>query len=221
MKYLLVITIFIVAVLGNSCKPSSKAIVVGTRINKEKVIPGKTQIKKVFISVMTSDEMLKSVMENDLADAAAKKGIPSEKSYYEFGPIRSKENLPPKDLVLKQIRKYGCDAIFVVALLDVKSETTYTPSVQNYTPYPYGGYGTFSTFYYTTADVYTPGYYTTEHTYYIRSNLYDATTEDLLISMDTKILNLSSIEKSSKQYTDALVAELEKQGFMKQRAESK
>src|SRR5689334_8666065 len=98
MKYLSVFTFFIVSILGNACKPSSKAIVVGTRINKEKVIPGQSQVKKVFISVMTSDEMLKSVMENDLADAAAKKGIPSEKSYYEFGPIRSKENLPPKDL---------------------------------------------------------------------------------------------------------------------------
>jgi len=220
MRLILVFTLLFFAVVVNSCKPSSKAIVVGTRINKEKVVPGKTKVNKVFIAVMTPDEHVKSVMENDLADAAAKKGIPSEKSYYEFGPIRTKENLPPKDLVLKQIRKFGCDAIFVVVLLDVKSETTYTPSVQNYTPYPYGGYGTFSTFYYTTADVYTPGYYTTENTYYIRSNLYDATTEDLLISMDTKILNLSSLEKSSKQYTDALVAELEKQGFMKQRTES-
>ncbi|PWT77568.1 MAG: hypothetical protein C5B59_03580 [Bacteroidetes bacterium] len=206
------------SVICFSCGPSTKATVIGTYVNKEKVQPGQRKVKKVFINVMTQDELAKSVMENDLADAAAKKGIPSEKSYYVFGPVRTKENLPPKDLVLQNIRKLGCDAIFIVVLMDVKSETHYTPSSTLYSPYPYYGYyGTFGAYYYNSAAVYTPGYYTTEHTYYLESNLYDASTEDLLVSMQTKVVNPQELEKSSELYTKALVEELEKQGFMQKK----
>jgi len=204
-----------VIVISNSCGTPPPRVI-GTYINKEKVHPGQTKVKKVFINVMTQNEVVKSQLENELADAAAKRGIPSEKSYYIFGPVRAKESLPPKDLILGQIRKLGCDVIFVVVLMDVKSETKYNPGTSYYNPYPYYGYyGNFGTYYAYSAAVYTPGYYTTDHTYYLESNLYDATTEDLLVSMQTKVMNPTDIEKSSKQYTNALVEELQKQGFMK------
>src|SRR5882762_7215463 len=108
-----------------SCSPSAR--VIGTWVNKEKV-QGHAKVKSVFINVMTQNEVVKSALENDLADAAAAKGIKSEKSYYVFGPIRSRENLPPKELILNNIKKLGCDAIFIVAVIDQKSETRYTPS---------------------------------------------------------------------------------------------
>lgn len=208
-------------ILVDACNPSTKVMVIATYINKEKVQPGQRKVKKVFINVMTQNEVAKSVMENDLADAAAKDGIPSEKSYYIFGPVRSKENLPPKDLVLGNIRKLGCDAIFVVVLKDVKSETRYNPGSSvsvgvGYSPYPYYGYyGSFGSYYYNSAVVYDNGYYSTEHTYYLESNLFDATTEDLLVSMQTKVIHPQEIEEASKKYAQALVEELKKQGFMK------
>ncbi|HEX4852140.1 MAG TPA: hypothetical protein VFV08_15095 [Puia sp.] len=217
MRLILSIGFFLsVIVICYSCGPTTKVAVIGTYVNKEKAKPGQRKVKKVFINVMTQDEVAKSVLENDLADAAAKKGIQSEKSYYVFGPVRSRDNLPPKELVLQNIRKLGCDAIFVVVLMDVKSETHYNPGSVAYAPYPYYGYyGTFGAYYSTSSAVYSPGYYTTEHTYYLESNLYDSNTEELLVSMQTKVVNPEEIEKAGKLYTEALVEELEKQGFMK------
>ena len=140
----------------------------------------------------------------------------NEKSYYIFGPIRSKETLPPKELILNNIKKLGCDVVFIVALIDQKSETHYTPSTTMYSAAPfYGYYGTFGSYYNYSSVVYSPGYYTTDNTYYLESNLYDVNTEELLVSMQSKVVNPKSIEKGSKEYTKALIQELENQGFLK------
>jgi hypothetical protein len=209
--------LFILAAFAySSCSPSVR--VIGVWVNKEKVHPGSSRVTNVFINVMTQNQVAKSALENDLADAAAARGIKSVKSYYAFGPVRSRENLPPKDLVLQQIRKFGCDAIFTVVMIDRKSETRYVPGASTYNPYPYYGYyGTFGAYYTNSSMVYAPGYYTQDDTYYLESNLYDATTEDLLVSMQTKVENPSSIEKSSKEYTKALIQELADQGFFKKK----
>lgn len=210
-KLLPIILIFFAGFL--SCKPT--ASVIGTWVNKDKV-QGHAKVKRVFITVMAQNEVVKSTLENDLAEAAAKKGIKSEMSFYVFGRVLARDSLPPKEIILNQIRKMGCDAIFVVALIDQKSETRYTPSSSMYTPMPYYGYyGSFGSYYSYSSVVYSPGYYTTENTYYLDSNLYDATTEDLLVSMQSKVVNPKSIEKSSKEYTAALIQELENQGFLK------
>lgn len=209
--------LLIIGAAFNSCS-TTKVRVIGTWVNKEKVPALKGKVTSVFITVMTQNEVVKSVLENDLADAAAAKGIKSVKSYYVFGPVRTKENLPPKDLVLKNIRSLGCNVIFTVVLLDQTSETRYVQGsgVSVYAPYPhYGYYGNFGSYYGYSSTVYTPGYYTEDKTYYIESNLYDANTEELLVSMQTKVANPSEIEKSGKQYTKALIQELENQGLLK------
>ena len=209
--------LLIIGAAFNSCS-TTKVRVIGTWVNKEKVPALKGKVTSVFINVMTQNEVVKSALENDLADAAAAKGIKSEKSYYIFGPVRSRESLPPTELILKNIRSLGCNVIFTVVLMDQKSETRYVQGsgVSAYAPYPhYGYYGSFGSYYGYSSTVYTPGYYTEDKTYYIESNLYDATTEELLVSMQTKVVNPSEIEKSGKQYTKALIQELENQGLLK------
>lgn len=187
--------------------------VIGTWVSPEAKQSDHRKIKKVFINVMLQNEAVKSELESDLADAAAKRGIQSEKSFFLFGPVRSRENLPPHDLLIKQIKKLECDAIFVVSVIDQTTEERYYPGTNYYTPYY--AYGTFNSFYGYSSMVYSPGYYSVEKTYYLQSNLYDTDTEKLLVSMQTKVVDPSSIEKSAREYTDALVVELEKQGFLK------
>jgi hypothetical protein len=187
--------------------------VIGTWISPEAKQADHRKVKKVFINVMLQNEAVKSELESDLADAIASKGIQSEKSYFLFGPVRSRENLPPHDLLIKQIKKLECDAIFIVSVIDQSTQERYYPGTALYTPY--NAYGTFNSFYGYSSVVYTPGYYSVEKTYYLQSNLYDTDTEKLLLSMQTKVINPSSIEKSAKEYTKALIAELEKQGLLK------
>jgi hypothetical protein len=198
-----------------SCSSSSMRIM-ATWVNKKDMPaphPGK---HKTFIFAMTQNYEAQVYLENDLAAACDARGILTVKSIDAFGPILTLDKLPKKDVLLKAIRDVGCDLIFMVTLVDKQSETHYVPASSSsvYTPYP--GYGYYySGFYSYSPAFYSPGYYSTDKTYFIESNLFDADTEKMLVSMQSKVVNPPAIEKASKQYTQMLVTELQAQGLMK------
>jgi len=155
-------------------------------------------------------------LENDLASAAAAKGVLTVKSIDAFGPILTLDKLPKKEVLLKAIRDLGCDNIFTVAVVDQQSETHYTESSSSSVYVPYSGYGYYYSGYYAwSPNLYSPGYYTTDKTYFIESNLFDANSEKMLVSMQSKVVNPPDIVKASKQYTQMLVTELQAQGLLK------
>jgi hypothetical protein len=205
----------LVYVLGSSC--NSEMRVMATWVNKEKVQALPKVKHTVFILVMTQNFEAKTALENDLANAAQAKGIKVYKSLDVFGPMLTKANLPYKDAMLKSIRDLGCDAIFTVAVVDQESETHYVPGTEVVNSFsPYAGYGyTYSGYYSYAVVYYQPGYYDTKKTYFIESNLFDAKTEELLVTMQSKVVNPPEIEKASKKYTAILVQELQNQGFLK------
>ena len=63
--------------------------------------------------------------------------------------------------------------------------------------------------------VYEPGHYTTDRTYYVESNLYDAKTEELIWSAKSKTLNSYDLEQFTKDYIDALYEQMIKDGVLK------
>jgi hypothetical protein len=191
--------------------------VMATWVNKEKVQALPKGQHTIFIFVMTQNFEAKTALENDLANAARAKGLKVYTSLDVFGPILTKANRPYKDAMLATIRGLGCDAIFTVALVDQESQTRYVQGTGVSGAFsPYAGYGfTYAGYYDYATEFYTPGYYTTDKTYFIESNLFDAKTEEMLISMQSKVENPPEIEKASKQYTAILVQELQNQGFLK------
>lgn len=208
---------FLLSFTFSSCSNSSMRIM-ATWVNKEdKPVPQPGK-HKIFIFVMTQNYEAQVNLETDLAEAAQSKGIRTVKSIDAFGPILTVDKLPNKDVMLKAIRDLGCDGIFTVAVVDQKSETYYVPGNSVSVGFtPYGGYGNYYGGYYAYASsyYYTPGYYSTDHTYFIESNLFNAVTEKMLVSMQSKVENPPAIEKASKKYTQMLVTELQAQGFMK------
>jgi hypothetical protein len=195
-----------------ACSPTIRNI--GTWVNREKVAAIKPVQHTIFIVVFSQYIDSRFILENDLAKAAESKGLKAIKSLDVFGNILTVDNMPTKDVLVQKIRNLGCDGIFTVALTDQESETKYVPSSGSmYTPYP--SYGYFGSYYGYSSVYYTPGYYTTDKTYFLQSNLYDVASEELLISMQSKAVNPKEIEKASKEYTDALIDELQKQGFLK------
>jgi len=175
--------------------------------------PGK---HKIFIFCMTQNYDVQVNIENDLAAAAEAKGIKSVKCVDAFGPILTVDKLPKTDVLLKAIRDLGCDGIFTVALVDQQSTTHYVETSSAGVFVPYAGYGYYYSGYYAySPNFYSSGYYDTEKTYFIESNLFNAITEKLLISMQSKVVNPPDVVKASKQYTKMLVTELQAHGFMK------
>ena len=152
----------------------------------------------------------------NIAFAAADRGLNVVKSTDIFPYTFSKDNIPNKELLLEKIQKIGCDIILTVVPMRQESETYYTPGSQAYTPMAYNYYGNFYNYYnYYTPVVYSPGYYSTDHKYFIESNLYDFASGDLLWSVQSEATNPASLEAFSKQYTDMLVTEIRKAAFTK------
>jgi hypothetical protein len=190
--------------------------IMATWVNKKDMPTPQPGKHKIFIFVMTQNYDVQQNLETDLANAAEAKGIKTVKSLDAFGPILTTDKLPKTEILLKAIRDLGCDGIFTVALVDQHSETHYTPGSASGVFVPYAGYGYYYSGYYAfTPNYYTPGYYTTDKTYFIESNLFNANTEKLLISMQSKLVNPPDVTKASKQYTQMLITELQTQGFMK------
>src|SRR5437763_9232288 len=154
-----------------SCSSSSMRVM-ATWVNpKEKPSPQPGK-HKTFIFVMTQNYDAQVNLENDLATAAAAKGILTVKSNDAFGPILTLDKLPKTDVLLKAIRDLGCDGIFTVAVVDQTEKTHYVEGSYSGGFAPYGGYGyTYSGYYAYSPAFYSPGYYTTDKTYFLESNL--------------------------------------------------
>lgn len=170
------------------------------------------QYRTIFIIAMTNHAKAQEVIESNLAEAASMHGYKAIKSTDVFKRTFTKDESQNKDLVMKAVHSLNADAIFTVTLIDKTSETRYVPGSGPYMPYPrFGWYGNFWSYYshwYPIA--YDPGYYTTDKMYYLESNLYDVSSEQLVWSVQSETINPSSLADFSKSYTKALVKALEK-----------
>ena len=212
----IVLCLSLLTILFFSCSPSQK--ITTAWVNPDR--PAK-KYSTVFVAALIENNQVKYAIEGDLGAAVKSKGFNVVRGYEIFPPNFNKENMRDKELVLKLIRARGCDVILSVAIIDQKSETRYVQSGVSvgYVPYggygPYGSYGTYGTgFYgyynYWSPTLYNPGYYTTDKTYFIEANAYDAETQQLIWSVQSKAYNPGGIEKESKAYTAMLVEQFEK-----------
>ena len=207
------------AISINSCSSSSKMSIIGSWVDKEKIQA--TENNGVYIVVVTHNMEARSLLENDLAAAAAANGIKAVRSLAVFTPVTGVPDSVVIPALLRTVEASGCTAILTVTMIDSKSETKYHPSSSySYNPYMnYPYYGTFTSYYaYSFNTFYTPGYYTTKNTYYLESNLYDFPNQNILFSVQTKAANPDEIKKASKQFTETLINELKSNGLLKKKS---
>jgi len=223
-KYIaLVLFSFFVCVGFISCKPSMSIKTTAAWVNREKLPP--EPIKSVFIIAFTDNPEVRVQLEDDVAAAAAKKGIKAYKSLDIIGPVELNQVAPVRDVFLKKLKDLNCEAVYTIALVDSKSETHYTPPTDApgvYTPYsyapymqysgynaarsgygPYGGFGGYYGF--AIGNLSTPGYYTTNSKYFIETKLFDLNTDETLLSMQSKVANPDDIKKASQKYVESVV----------------
>lgn len=204
-----------IAIFLFSCGSTTK--ITGAWTNKEELKD--KSYKSVFVAVLNSNAQVKNMLENELAFRAKQRGIQATMSHDVFIQTFSKDNMPQKETLLPRIQETGAETIFTVSLLDKETSTRYVPGTSSYySPYGmgYGYYGGFYGYYSTVYPmVYEPGYYTTDKTYYVESNLYDAKTEKLLWSAQSKTMNPSDLEEFTNDYVDALYEEMLKDGVLK------
>jgi hypothetical protein len=171
-----------------------------------------SKYNKVFIAALVQNNGYRSTIENELAAAATARGLQVVKSMDMFQPNFTKDNAPDKEAILRAVRSSGCDAIFTVTLTDKQSDTRYVPGTTTYSPYMgYGGMG-FGGFYgYTYPMMYsTPGYYTTDKTYFLEGRLFDVASENMVWSAQSEAYNPTKIDKFSKDYASLLVEQMQR-----------
>lgn len=210
--------VFILAVIFVFISCSSSQKVLSSWVNKEE-LKGK-KYSKVFIAVLTQNVSSKTILEYDLAATLNEQGYQTVKSTDALsGSFRDNPNLT-KDDVLAKVRETNCDVILTVTLLDSKTETRYVPGTSvyaSYAPYPaYGYYGGFGTYYgYYAPAIYSSGYYTTDKTYFLESNLFDAATEKILWSVQSSTYNPDNIKEFSSRYCKLLVSQAKDDELLK------
>ncbi|NEU09615.1 DUF4136 domain-containing protein [Flavihumibacter sp. R14] len=172
-----------------------------TSITRSYKKPGTTAktYKKIFLSVIASDVATKQTIESQLASALQTNGIEVVKSIDAFPPS---EKVADKETLLGKIRSYNPEAIVTVALVDKETEQRYVPG--NFYNYYSGWYGS----------VYSPGYYTNDKVYYLETNLYDATAEDLIWSAQSETYNPSNLESFVEGYRKAIRKKLQEDGII-------
>jgi hypothetical protein len=191
-----------------ACSPTMKTTSSWTSTDKS--ITANKTYKTVFISVITSKLEVRTKLENELALAVEKRGLVAIKSIDKFAPVTAGTK-PSKEETLELIKKQGADIILTTAIIDKTSETRYVPGTTSmYAPrYGYRGYWGGA---YGYSD---PGYYTTDKTYFLESNLFDANSDAVIWSAQSEAYNPTSIEKASKKYTELIIAQMEKDGIIK------
>ena len=180
----------------------------------------KGQVKEnasVFIASLSRNMEVRTKLENALAAEATMRNIKVVKSTEFFDPSFY-EKLPPREEIIEKIKQAGVDAVLTVSLINKESETRYVPGNNRYyTPYPsyrwYGGLYTYYNYWY--PNLWDPGYYTTDKTYFMETNLYDAANEKLLWSAQSETVNPGSIDNFVRDYPKKLVEQLVKDGLLK------
>ena len=207
----------IACLLSCSASKKSSVAVIGSWVKKDSLPT--TPVNSVFITVLTQNMNVRSTLENELASAAMANGIKAVKGLSVLTPVTGVPDSVLIEAFTRKLHETGCNRLLLVSLIDSKNETKYVEgSSYTYNPYSYGYYGYYPAYYASTYNtISTPGYYVTDNTYYIESNLYDVATQGLLFSIQTKAVNPDDINKASHQFATALVDELKSNGLLKKK----
>jgi hypothetical protein len=201
-------------VLVAGCESATR--ITGSWYNK-KATEGKTYGGGVFIAALTANLEARQAIEASFAEEAKFRKIKAVQSLAVFGLASEGQPVPNKETILTKIRETGVQTIMTVSVKDIANTTRYVPGTVTYEPMAtYGYYGGFYGYYNTAyTEVYNPGYYTTDRTYFLECNLYDVATEELLWSAQSETTNPGKIKSAAKEYARVVVNQMVLDGLLK------
>jgi len=188
-----IISFFAILLVVVSCGPSQK--ITNSWVSPE--AEGGVSYQKVFVAALSNDKAAKVFVENAIADKLSEMGVKTVVSSDLFPPNFSDYAEVGKGEMMKKIIETGADAIFTVALLDVQTTER-------------GGY-----YNYRFPVIYSPGYYTSDKTYLIESNLYDAATEKLVWTVQSSAFSPANLNDWFRGYSRMMLMQMKKDGLLK------
>ncbi|RZS97648.1 hypothetical protein [Cecembia calidifontis] len=199
------------------CAPSTK--ITGSWTSPDKNPEG---YRSIFIAAVIDNMQTRQVVENDFKKKLAKLNISSETSSERIKPTFWESKEIDKEAIREIISQNGFDAILTMTLLEKHSEERYIPGTMVYNPMVLGGWGWGRRGTYWGYWVYhypmmaSPGYIVNDNEYIIEINLYDAKTELLIWSAQSKTLNPDSLEKFASDFSTVVLEKMLEEGVLKQ-----
>lgn len=172
----------------------------------------------ILVAAITSNLAAKQSVETQMMADLQKHGVVAGRSVDIFPPKFNPLDEKDKTAATEKITSQGYNAVLTVSLIRKESELRYVPGTVSYAPYPaYGWYGGFWRYYgYMYGSLYSPGYYTTDKTYFLESNLYDLSDGGKLVwSGQSETYNPGSLESFAKAYAARVSDALQQSGLLK------
>jgi|GEM_PF-83169 len=200
-----------IIILFISCGPST--VITGSWKNPELV---SKKYSRILVAALTSNTIAKETVENEMALALGK-DVSVLKSISEFPPDMHNTD-SDKDTIFNRVKNKNIDAILTISLITKETDSRYIPGLYPYNPIVgYNYYENFWGYYnYWYPYYYSPGYYIQDKIYYIETNLYDAHTEKLVWSAQSKTYNPAGLENFSKEFATLIVEKMKKDGILNQ-----
>jgi len=180
-----------------------------TKISQSWVEPdNKVQYKNLLVIGVAESQQNRRAYESNFVESLNEMGIKAEASYK---IIKSDQKIN-RETVTKAIAGLDIDGVIVTHVLAVDEDTVYRPG---YTTMYGGGYygagyygGLYS--YYPTVNTYvtSPGYYSTNKTYTIETNLYDVKSEELIYSVHTRTFAPDSVDEVINDLTRLIIQDM-------------
>jgi hypothetical protein len=191
-------------ILALSCAPATK--IVGSWKSPEL---GNKKYTDLYIFAMTDNFINRTTFEEDVSQILQEKGIDSQTSVSTLKPGVRLEAID-SNAVLNAIQEGKSDGILTMGLIDQTSDTRYVQG----SAYPMAGYGFRGYYRSFGAMAYSPGYYTTDKSYFVEIKLFDVKSGDMIWSAQSQTTNPGKLETAAMDFARVVVDRMIKDGIL-------
>ena len=163
-----------------------------------------TVFKKLFVIGVGEDEVGRRLFEDTFASSLAEQGTTAQASW---GSLPQSTQLT-EEQIRGAIDGGNFDGVLITRLLGVDQSQQYVPPSTHTVPTAYHGYGYYGYYGTSYAVVHEPGYFKTNTTFRLETNLYSVATSDLVWSGQSETLNPESLSDVIDSMTLAVAKKL-------------
>lgn len=160
--------------------------------------------QKLFVIGVGPDDGARRLFEDTFAKSLAAQGTAAQASW---GSLPQSEQLTEEE-IRSAIEGGGFDGVIVTRLLGVNKSEEYVPPSTYSVPSAYHGYGYYGYYGSSYSVVHEPGYFKTNTTFRLETNLYSVATGDLVWSGQSETLNPESVTDVVDSMTEAVAKKL-------------
>ena len=189
-----------------SCSPTK------TTVSWKKPDYTGTDFQKIAVIGVVGNLSARQSLEKEVATELVQQGTSAIASMNFMPPRKQSKNIDLNRLT-RLLKNEGFDGVLLVSLADVDKDRQYVPGRTSF--HPHTRYHRFGNYYTTSYHrVHRPGYFTSSSTFYIESNLYDLSSEELVWMTQAKTTDPNSLKSASKSYAKNLANAMKKEGII-------